>query len=389
MSKQKRVLFFAYEFPPLGGGVATAAANLIQEFAKNKNLKIDLITASPRNTYEAEKISANVGIYKVPIGRKEPARYQKQNPMEMWRYIRNSYLQATNLMKQNHYDFAHFFGYPGAWQGYWLLQRYQLPYLISLRGVEVPFYNPRFRLIDYLYRPLVSRLWQKALAVVTNSQGLADLAKQTNSRLKYQIIPNGVDTDFFKPFAEKQKFKKFTITAGGTILGRKKGLNYLIEAFAELAKNIKDVELLLIGEGDLQTKLQEQAEELGVSKQIIFVGRRDKNWLKENLGKCHIFCLPSLNEGMSNATLEAMACGLPIVITPVGGSQELLEGNGYLVPKFNALEIANKLELLYADSQLRIKMGKMSRNLAEKMSWQKVGEKYREVYENFGANQKT
>lgn len=381
--KQKpiRLLLFAYEFPPLGGGVATAVKNLLEQFSQNPNLKIDLITSSLKNTWEVEKISENIGIYKVPIGLKNESKYQKQRPIEMWRYLHNSYRQAKDLLEQHRYDLAHFFGYPGAWQGYLLQKKYALPYLISLRGVEVPFYNPRFRAIDVIYRPLVARLWQKASKVVANSVGLADLAKQTNQQIQYQVIPNGVDTDFFKPLEEKAKFKKFTITAGGSIMGRKKGLDLLISAFAKFARAKKQVELLLIGDGDLREKLEEQVKQLKIVGQVKFVGRKTRTWLQANLPKCHVFCLPSLNEGMSNATLEALACGLPVIITPVGGSQELLSRqNGFLLHERDEQQLAGYLEQLYAEPVLRIRMGRNSRQLAEQMSWKKVAERYEEVY---------
>lgn len=380
MIAQKRVLFFAYEFPPLGGGVATASKNLLDQFIHNPDLKIDLITSSLKNTWEVEKISENIGIYKVPIGQKNEANYQKQTPIEMWRYLRNSYLQASDLLKKNHYDFAHFFGYPGAWQGYLLQRKHSLPYIISLRGVDVPFYNPRFKIIDFIYRPLVAKIWQKAGKVIGNSLGLISLAKKTSSKINYQVIPNGVDTDFFKPIEEKAKFKKFTITAGGTIMGRKKGLNFLISAFANFARNKKQVELLLIGDGDLREKLEEQIRQLKITNKVKFIGRKNKDWLKENLPKCHVFCLPSLNEGMSNATLEGMACGLPIIITPVGGSNELLDGNGFLVKKNDYHEIAEKLDALYLDEKMRLAMGQKSRRMAEKMSWKEVAKKYENFY---------
>ncbi|MBU1033821.1 glycosyltransferase family 4 protein [Patescibacteria group bacterium] len=379
---KKRILLFSYEFPPLGGGVANATKNLLEEFAKSEEIKIDLITSSLRDTYESEKLSENIGIYKVPIGRKSESYYQKQNPFNMLLYIKNSYLQAMDLLRQNSYDLAHFFGYPGAWQGLLLEKKFALPYLISLRGVDVPFYNPRFELIDYLYRPLVKYLWNEAEKVIVNSQGLMGLAKRTNDELDYEIIGNGVNTEFFDSVTEKEKYKKFTVTAGATIMGAKKGLNFLIEAFAKFAKDKKDVELLLIGDGDLKESLEEKAQELKLDKKVSFVGKKDKSWLKEHLPKCHVFCLPSLNEGMSNAVLEAMACGLPIIVTPVGGSKELLGENGFLVAQADSEAIAERLNLLYKDKDLRVAMGKESRKRAVKMSWQKVAEEYLEVYKN-------
>lgn len=380
-TREKRILFFVYEFPPLGGGVATATENLFNFFRKEKNLKIDVITSSLSNNYQTKNFTENITFFEVPIGFKDKASYQKQTILNMIRFTLNSYFQAKKLLKQHHYDLAHFFGYPGALPGLLLKKKFNLPYLISLRGVDVPGYNPRFKYIDFLYKPGVSFIWQNAQKVIVNSQGLLTLAQKTNTIIDYQIITNGVDCDFYQP--SKIKFDKFTVTAGGTLFGKKKGLDILIKAFAQFAEYKNNVELLLIGAGDLETELKALANKLGVKNKVNFVGRKDKNWLAENLPKCHVFCLPSINEGMSNATLEAMSCGLPIIITPVGGADELLEEgkNGFLVPKRDIVQIVKRLDVLYADGYLIKEMGTASRNKVEKMSWENVSKKYLNYYE--------
>ncbi|MDD3888181.1 MAG: glycosyltransferase [Patescibacteria group bacterium] len=221
---------------------------------------------------------------------------------------------------------------------------------------------------------------QSAKKIIVNCQGLMDLAKKTNNKLNYELISNGVDTKFFTNIPEKEKYKKFTVTAGATILGKKKGLSYLIKAFAEFASDKQDVELLLIGDGDLKESLETMTKDLKLNEKVKFVGRKNKDWLKINLPKCHVFCLPSLNEGMSNATLEAMACGLPIIVTDVGGKSELLKENGFLVPKRNSKEITRRLETLYADESLRKEMAEESSKIVREMSWEKVAKKYLKEY---------
>ena len=381
MSKaKKRILLFVYEYPPLGGGVANAIYHLLKEFEKEKNLEIDLITSSLENTWSVSRLSENVSCYQVPIGIKTEDKYQSQTAKNMWLYTKNSLEQAQELVKKNNYDLIHVFGYPSALQAKILHNKYKIPYIISLRGVDVPGYNPRFKLIDTLYKPLVSSLWKDAKRMIVNSKGLRELALATNENLVYKIIPNGVDTKLFKKVAEKYKFKKFTITAGGTIFGEKKGLQYLVEAYADFAKDKEDTNLLLIGSGDLEEKLREQVKSLGIEDKVDFTGYMEKSALSKNLPRCHVFCLPSINEGMSNATLEAIASALPIIVTEVGGKDELLKGNGFLIPKRNSKEITRRLELLYADESLRKEMAKESRKIAEGMSWEKVAKKYLKEY---------
>ena len=381
MSKaKKRILLFVYEYPPLGGGVANAIYHLLKEFEKEKNLEIDLITSSLENTWSVSRLSENVSCYQVPIGIKTEDKYQSQTAKNMWLYTKNSLEQAQELVKKNNYDLIHVFGYPSALQAKILHNKYKIPYIISLRGVDVPGYNPRFKLIDALYKPLVSSLWKDAKRIIVNSKGLRELALETNKNLVYKIIPNGVDTKLFKKVAERYKFKKFTITAGGTIFGKKKGLQYLVEAYADFAKDKEDTNLLLIGSGDLEEELREQVKSLGIDEKVDFTGYMEKSALSKNLPRCHVFCLPSINEGMSNATLEAISSALPIIVTDVGGKDELLKGNGFLIPKRNSKEITRRLDLLYVDESLRKEMAKESHKIAEGMSWEKVAKMYLKEY---------
>lgn len=381
MSKaKKRILIFVYEYPPLGGGVANAIYHLLKEFEKEKNLEIDLITSSLENTWSVSRLSEQVSCYQVPIGEKTEEQYQRQTVKNMFLYTKNSLEQAEELVKKNKYDLVHVFGYPSAWQAKILQKKYNIPYIISLRGVDVPGYNPRFKLIDAVYKPLVSSLWKGAKRRIVNSVGLKELALETNENLVYKIIPNGVDTKLFKKVAEKYKFKKFTITAGGTIFGKKKGLQYLVAAYADFAKDKDDVNLLLVGTGDLEEELKQQVKDLGIEDKVDVTGYMEKSALSKNLPRCHVFCLPSISEGMSNATLEAISSALPIIVTNVGGKDELLKGNGFLVPKKDSKEITRRLEILYADPSLRKEMAKESRKIAQEMSWEKVAEAYLKEY---------
>lgn len=374
-----RVLFVVYELPPLGGGVATAASQLLKEFSKQKNIIIDVVTSSLNNKWEKEQLSKNIVIHKIPIGKKTPERYQRQTPWEMMRFTVRSLQKIHWLLKQEKYQIAHYFGYPSALPGY--IFRRKVPYIVSLRGVDVPGYNQKFGLYYHLYKPLAKLTWRHAQAVIANSRWLADLAQKTLDR-EIRIIPNGVDTDKFKPVAEKDKFKQFTVTAGGTVMGPKKGLEYLMEGFAIFHKKHPESRLLLFGSGVLENKLRHMASDLGIKSCVEFAGRVSHDELASQLPRCHVMCLPSLAEGMSNAVLEAAASGLPLVLTEVGGTKELLDKNGFMVKKRNANEIAIALTRLYDNKRLRIEMGKISRRMADIFSWKNTSSSYLHLYKS-------
>jgi glycosyltransferase involved in cell wall biosynthesis len=123
-------------------------------------------------------------------------------------------------------------------------------------------------------------------------------------------------------------------------------------------------------------------QELRLEKHIQFLGRIPREKTAPYYQEAGIFVMASLNEGMSNAMLEALASGLPIISTETGGAKELLKEdlNGFFVRMKNSEDLAEKINRLIANHGLREKMGEESRKLAEKMSWKIVAEKYFEEY---------
>jgi len=188
------------------------------------------------------------------------------------------------------------------------------------------------------------------------------------------IIPNGVDTEQFKPLPNGVLHKPLRLISTGRLIERK-GYRYLIEAISEM----KDVELSLVGDGNLRQQLEELAKILSVK--VKFLGSKRHEEIVSLLQSADVFILPSLNEGMSNSILEAMACGLPIIATDTGGSSELIQGNGVIVAKADADTLRKAIVQLQSDPSLVGTMGRRSRELAEKMDWLLMSESYKKTYE--------
>jgi phosphatidylinositol alpha-1,6-mannosyltransferase len=110
-------------------------------------------------------------------------------------------------------------------------------------------------------------------------------------------------------------------------------------------------------------------EERGFLHQIGLSGFVPRKEMPEVYAAADIFVLPSFNEGMSVALLEAMASGLPVLVTPTGGTDELLDGNGVLVPWADAAALAEALGRLIGSPELRADRGQHSRELALKRTW--------------------
>ena len=162
----------------------------------------------------------------------------------------------------------------------------------------------------------------------------------------------------------------------------RKGIRFLIEAIGRLKND--PVELILVGDGNQEEELKELAKGLGVSDRVVFKGYVNHDSIGEIYRNSDLFVLPSQNEGMSNALLEAMASGLPVIVTDTGGTSELLDGNGVVVPMGDSDAIAQGVRELMADPEARRRMGAKSREIAERMGWGAVSEAYLRLYKEYG-----
>src|SRR5690606_23191475 len=139
----------------------------------------------------------------------------------------------------------------------------------------------------------------------------------------------------------------------------------LLDGFAAATARHPEAQLLLVGGGPLEAELREHAARLGIAGRVVFLGeRRD---IERLLPLLDCFVLASSTEGMSNAALEAMACGLPVIATAVGGNAEVVEHErcGLLVPPFSPLRIAAAMRELLAHPERARQMGAEARRRVE------------------------
>lgn len=370
-----KILMLNYEFPPLGGGAGNANYYLLKEFSRFKNLKIDLVTSSV-SKLKKEKFANNINIFYLNIG-KNKNKIHYQTNKDLLNYTFKSYRFAKELIKKNNYSFIHaWFGIPCGF----IAMLLKKPYIVSLRGSDVPFYNERFKILDKLFFKKLSRfIWKRAKVIIANSEGLKKLAQKSALKQKIEVIYNGIDTNKFKPEKNKKIIKTLKIICVARLIKRK-GINYLLEALGDL-KN-EDFILTIIGDGKEKESLKKLAKNLKIRNKVKFLGSIPHQKIVKYYQENDLFILPSLNEGMSNTILEAMACGLPIITTNTGGSSELVCRNGFIVSKTSVKELKEAImEYIKASSSLR-EHGIQSRKRAEEMSWQRISNEYLNIYQN-------
>ncbi len=204
--------------------------------------------------------------------------------------------------------------------------------------------------------------------VICVAQKVADFVHEQVGipRDKLLVIANGVDTQTFSP-SSTTKAADWQPRIIGNVgrLEPVKGTRFLIDAFAQVASQFADAQVWLVGDGTERQSLAMQAQQQGIAAQIEFLGMRPD--VATLLTQMDIFVLPSQWEGMPNAVLEAMAAGLPVIATGVGGTTEVVvqDETGLLVPAADPTALAKAIATLLSDPALCRRMGAAGRQRAE------------------------
>lgn len=189
-----------------------------------------------------------------------------------------------------------------------------------------------------------------------------------------KVIPPGVDINKFR--GTKEKEDKSLLFVGPLI--KRKGLEYLIKSFKEIEN--RDIKLILIGEGRERKNLEFLVRRLGL-KNVEFKGYLEEEKLIEHYNMADMFVFPSLKEGFGQVLLEAMACGLPIISTNTSAIPEVVGDAGILVEPRDSQALANAINLLIEDKELRNKLGgKGKKRVGENFTWKKVTERTLDAY---------
>ncbi|MHC4076480.1 MAG: glycosyltransferase [Planctomycetota bacterium] len=366
-----------YEFPPIGGGAGKANLCLLKQYAGREELVIDVLTCAPKPGFGIEKFANNITIYKVGVHKKNLHFWRKS---EVIQWLFKAAFHYRRLVKTNNYDLAHaFFGFPTAYLC--LRSAPKLPYIISLRGSDVPGYNVRLQ-VDYkLLSPLFRRIWRSAATVVANSQGLAELAKDFTPELDIGVINNGVDTETFYPGPAGLPARPVKALTVCRLISRKR-IDLLIESVACVKELGVDIQLNIAGEGNLMAELKKLAEKMDAGERVNFMGRVPAEQMPQLYRDNDIFIMSSAHEGMSNAMLEAMASGLPIITTRCEGVEELIIDNGIVVDQALAKLIASAIKKLADNPETYQSMSTAAAKRARQFTWSSVADKYLDYYNN-------
>jgi glycosyltransferase involved in cell wall biosynthesis len=277
-----------------------------------------------------------------------------------------------------------FFSFPCGPLGLWGLKRENVPYVISLRGGDVPGNEAALAPLHRLLTPLRRLIFRRSIDVVANSPGLKEMSERADP-YPVQVIPNGVDTDFFFPVENRDEADHRPF--GFLFVGRfqmQKNLFYLFDHVASLKRSgVGPFILHIVGDGPQRNELQDHAKNLGIEDCLVWHGWVEKGRLREIYRSADCFVNPSLYEGMPNVVLEAMACGLPVIASCVAGNDAVVRHGetGWLFDLDKPDAFLMALRKVMEDP---VRAGKMGQKgcawVRDDFSWRRVAHAYADLF---------
>jgi glycosyltransferase involved in cell wall biosynthesis len=391
----RRILIFSLVYYPNFVAGAEVAIKEVTNRIPSKEIEFDMITLRfDRNLPKYEKIG-NVNVYRIGWSTK-----RKVSPDSLpWYLHLNKYFflifgtfKALSLNRKRHYD--------AAWS---LMATYN-----SFAAIFFKILKPKIKFIftlqdgdpiDYLKRralplyPFFKMMFTKADHIQAISKYLADWAKEMGAKCPITVIPNAVDVELFS-----RKDDPLVLSKLATDLGKKAGDVFLITTSRLVVKNAvidivkamqylpSNVKLLVLGQGYEEENLKLEASKLksglDCDSRVKFLGYVPHADMPKYLHISDIFIRPSLSEGLGNSFLEAMASGLPVIATPVGGIPDFLKDGetGLFCEVGNPKSIAQKVEKLIKDRESREYIVRQAREMIEKKyRWEIVASKMKEI----------
>ncbi|MDO8619891.1 MAG: glycosyltransferase family 4 protein [bacterium] len=384
-----KILIFSTAYLPFVGGAELAIKEITDRLP---DISFTLITARFSRGVPARERIGNVEVYRVGFG----TRFDKW--FLPWLGLR----KAKQLESTAHFDVLwSMMASQASLSATWFKELHQGKKLVlTLQEGDEEAHLKRYVLGNEFLYELFIRSWHVAVFKQANvitaiSNYLADRARR-NSSAEVEVIPNGVTVGKFQiPNSKSQTNSKSQNTEVRQRLGikpedkvvittsrlvEKNGVGDLIEAMQYLPEYVK---LLICGTGHLDRDYKLKAKSYQLEGRIRFLGHVPNEQLPDYLQSADIFCRPSLSEGLGISFLEAMAAGVPVVATPVGGIPDFLSdgGTGLFCEVNNPKSIAEKVQTLLSDSDLRTRIATNALAMVqEKYGWEGIAEKMKSVF---------
>jgi glycosyltransferase involved in cell wall biosynthesis len=377
MVQNKTIIIFSTAYIPLQGGAELAIkdiTNLISDYT------FILITARIRSEFPARERIGNVEVVRAGIG----------FPFldKLWLIIAGPVITRRIMKKQ---DVCLFWGVMASFASMVpailkFARRTDTPFLVTLQEGDAAGHiaRARFGLVGFGWRFIL----RQADHVQVISSYLDSMARAYGYAGNITLVPNGVDMQKQRAQHREYEAREKKVIISVSRLVQKNGIDTLLRAFAEVHKTFPLAELHLVGDGPLRAELEVLARLLKIEKFVVFTGEAPHERIAEYYAAADIFVRPSRSEGLGTAFLEAMANGLPIIGTPVGGIVDFLRNGetGLVCRVDDPHDLAENITMLFNDALLYSKLRTNGRQLVEEYyNWNRIAERMKTIFNDLCA----
>ena len=287
----------------------------------------------------------------------------------------------------NHMDIIHVqWPIPNGLGALFLKYLYKIPYINTIHGEEV-YLSRRYHTI-----PILKLLVNNSSKTLTNSSATLKVSLDSGlKKHKFEIIPFGVDTEFFRPIKLEKNEEIFQILSVGYLIERK-GFDYLVKAVKEVLKTHSEVRLNIVGFGPLEMQIKKLIHELGLDDTVKILDNVSDEELLNLYNSSDLFVLPSIvdsqgnMEGLGVVLLEAMACKVPVIGTDTGGIPDIIDDGitGLLVSEKDIIGISVAIIKLIENEDLYENIITNGYEMVKNhFSWGQIAKEYIHIYNVF------
>jgi glycosyltransferase involved in cell wall biosynthesis len=377
-----RLLLINYEYPPVGGGAANATQEIARSLVRIGHEPIVLTSAFGGLHGELDEEGVTV-----VRARSRRARRDSSSIAEMCSFMAHGFVTVRKIVRTKAIEgIISFFSIPSGPIAWWAWRCDGPPYLVSLRGGDVPGTESSLARIHKVLAPVRRRVLRNARGIVANSEGLRALATAAD-HLPVAVIPNGVDTTYYRPAIRRTSSSEVPFRL--LFVGRfqpQKNLVWLFEQLALFAaERPEGFSLDLMGDGPQGSELRRLSTKLGLDPFLKWHGWSSKPKVLERYQEADAIINPSLYEGMPNVLLEAMSCGVPVIASDVAGNNTVVipGKTGWLFRLNDSAGFQNALHEVIGNPAAARSIGATARTIAQKSySWEAVARAYIQLFDS-------
>lgn len=373
MIKNKKIMFVCPYFSPHIGGSEEYVYKIARGLLEKYGCDVSVVTTNQNKRKLQKETLGGIKIYRLPV----LFTFSNTPINPLWYFHIKKIVKEEQPVIINAHAPVPFMADVAA------LASNKITYVLTYHSGSMLKKNSIFNFPIFIYeRVFLKYILRRAEFIICTSDYIRGVFLK-NYKHKSLTINPGVDA--VRNLIKKTSETKIVLFVASLAKSQRyKGLEYLLKAFVKVRRQIKDVRLAVVGEGDAISDYKKIAKELGIARNVVFTGALYGKKLDKMFKAANVFVLPSLNEGFGKVLIEAMAHGTPVIGTKVGGIPDIITHGkeGFLVPPGDTAQLAKSIIRILENNSLASSLGKAGlEKVKANYLWSKQVDATNEIFE--------